>query len=221
MRPLLFAAGLSLLALSSACKRSSTSAEGAGTQANASTSASATTSSATASNASASGSAPSASSESSAPVPPFPPRPTEPPVLGAESYFAGSHAADAIADLRARNGGALRLLDMHLYPGRIVLKAQDPKGDAIDRWEIRPSGVIGPKPEGLSAKKLDKRLFDHADVPLAKLATMCADAITKSGLAGGAVTLVDVRRGKTGGVAMRFAVHANGTTRWIDVDVAK
>lgn len=152
----------------------------------------------------------------------LPPRPTEPVLLGNEaSFLTGTRALDAIEDVRQRNGGALELLDLHLYPARIVLKAKDPKSDAIQRWEIRTTGVIGPKVEGLSAKKLDGRLFDAALVPLATLASTTADAVTKSGIANGSATLVDVRRGKSGGVTMRIAVHASGATKWVDVDVPK
>jgi hypothetical protein len=152
----------------------------------------------------------------------LPPKPTEPVPLGeGASYFDGTKAADAIADVRARAGGALRLLDLHVYPARIVLKAKEPNGDAIQRWEIRATGVIGPKTEGLSAKKLDARLFDETAVPFAKLATLSKDAIGRSGLPSATITHVDVRRAKAGGVTMRFAVHSGKTTKWIDVDATK
>lgn len=212
MAPLVF--GLAL----SACRKDERASAGA---AAGSASAVASTSSSPSSSESVTEQPAASASTSSAPTSPLPPRPTEPPVLGAESYLAGTKALDAIVDLRARNGGALDLLDLHVYPGRIVLKARDPRSDAINRWEIRASGVIGPKPEGLSAKKLEKRLFGDAAVPLARLSTMCAEAVAKTGLADGLVTLVDVRRGKISGVTMRFAVHANGTTRWADVEVPK
>jgi hypothetical protein len=143
-------------------------------------------------------------------------------LLGNEaSFFTGTRALDAIEDVKQRNGGTLELLDLHLYPAKIVLKAKDPKSDAIQRWEIRTTGVIGPKVEGLSAKKLEGRLFDAALVPLATLAATTADAVRKSGIANGSATLVDVRRGKDGGVSMRIAVHASGATKWVDVDVPK
>jgi hypothetical protein len=143
-------------------------------------------------------------------------------LLGNEaSYLTGTRAFDAIEDVRQRNGGTLELLDLHLYPAKIVLKAKDPRSDAIQRWEVRTSGVIGPKVEGLSARKLEGRLFDAALVPLATIASAATDAVTKSGIANGSATLVDVRRGKTGGVTMRIAVHASGATKWVDVDVPK
>ncbi len=152
----------------------------------------------------------------------LPPRPTEPVLLGGEaSFLSGKRTAEALDDVRLRNGGALELLDLHIYPARIVLKAKEPKSDAIQRWEVRTTGVIGPKLEGLSAKKLEGRLFDVALLPLGGLEATARDAVTKSGLADGSATLVDVRRAKDGKLTMRIAVHSSTATKWVDVDVTK
>lgn len=117
------------------------------------------------------------------------------------SYYEGTNAADAVAQVRAKVGEPFRVLNVSIYRDRVTLQAQDPKKkENVDEYVVESGVLKPPKPVHLigigadDAKTLEANLFDPATVDLAKIPDLIHEADQKVQIEGRTFGGVDIRR---------------------------
>jgi|GEM_PF-6788252 len=124
-----------------------------------------------------------------------PPKPRPPRV----SYLEGTHAADAIKELRAKVGEPFKVLEISIDDDRLSLQLQDPKKrENVDeyRWydaELQPAVPVRLMGD-TDQESLDANVFDPADVDLTKIADLVREANEKVQLEGRQFSGVTIRR---------------------------
>lgn len=125
------------------------------------------------------------------------PKPQPPPPQ--VSYYEGTHAADAIQEIRAKVGEPFRVLRIDINDATIRLRAQDPKKkENVDEYTIRQGTIEPPAPVRLiglvDQKTLEANLFDPADVDLTKIPDLLRQAGEKVQLEGGKLSGISITR---------------------------
>jgi hypothetical protein len=115
------------------------------------------------------------------------------------NYYEGTHAADAIQQIRAKVGEPFRVLDISIDYDAVAVKAQDPKKKenvdeyTVRRGELRPSVPV--RLFGQSDQEtLEANLFDPATVDWAKIPDILRQANEKIQLEGGSFTGISIER---------------------------
>jgi hypothetical protein len=102
-----------------------------------------------------------------------------------------------IAALRARFGRETRVLNLDLRPEAFDVKVQDPAVPThVDRFTFEDGafGEPAPVPVGRSRKRLEAQLFPLAEVDLAILPRLLAEAEQRARTEGGKATHVRIER---------------------------
>ena len=146
------------------------------------------------------------------------PKPQAPPPPPKVSYYEGTHAADAIAQIRAKVGEPFRVVNIDIDDDTVRLKAQDPKNkENVDEYEIENGKLEPPKPVRLIAtdqKTLEANLFDPTDVDLSKVPDLLREANEKVQLEGRKLSDVTIARDMfEGGRPVMMDVNYRGTRK--------
>ena len=134
------------------------------------------------------------------------------------SYFAGTNAADAVAQIRAKVGEPFRVLEIHIRHDSVRVQAQDPKNkENFDEYLIE-HGVLQPsRPVRLfghpDEKTIEANLFDPATVALAKIPDLIREADQKIQIEGRGLNCVDIRHEMFGNGELRIDIDYNGTRK--------
>lgn len=127
-----------------------------------------------------------------------PPSPFERP-KPAFSYYEGTHAADAIAQVRAKVGEPFRVLNIHINEDMIRMQVQDPKKpENVDQYTIDEGKMRDPAPVRLfgdtDPSTLEANVFDPADVDLTKIASLIREGDEKIQLEGREMSSLSIER---------------------------
>lgn len=115
------------------------------------------------------------------------------------SYLEGTHAADAVQQIRAKVGEPFRVLRISIDDDSVTLKAQDPKKkENVDeytvlRGELRPSVPVRLFGQ-TDQETLEANLFDPATVDWDKIPDIMKEAVDKIHLEGGSLTDISIER---------------------------
>lgn len=109
-----------------------------------------------------------------------PPKP-RPPLV---NYYEGTHAADAIQQIRAKVGEPFKVLKIRIYNDSVWVQAQDPKKpENVDEYRISRGEMKDPVPVRLfgqtDQKALEANLFDPSTVDLSKIPDLVREAKEK------------------------------------------
>jgi hypothetical protein len=122
--------------------------------------------------------------------------------------FKGSTAQEALTELNARIGHPVRALKVQITPLSLSIQAQDPaKPDHVDEYQFEhiyafhnryhETRLTGPTAVQLDLinNNLAENLFDLADVNIAGISSIAAEAVKHCALQdGGAVTEINIQR---------------------------
>src|SRR5437867_419090 len=96
---------------------------------------------------------------------PFPSMPTtmafesSAPTPRAVDYLTGTHAAEAVKQVRDKVGEPFRVLEISVWDDRVTIQAQDPKKpENIDEYRVRGGQLEGPAPVRLFGDTDEKAL---------------------------------------------------------------
>jgi hypothetical protein len=124
-----------------------------------------------------------------------PPKP-QPPAI---SYYEGTHALDAIQQIRAKVGEPFRVLKIRIDDDSIMVQAQDPKKHEnvdeyrISRAELKPAIPVRLFGES-DQEALEANLFDPADVDFTKIPELVREANEKVQLEGRELSSISIDR---------------------------
>ncbi len=124
-----------------------------------------------------------------------PPEPVRPRI----SYYEGTHAADAIQQVRAKVGEPFRVLNIRIDEDSVRMQVQDPrKKENVDQY-VWDEGVLKPAaPVRLVGRTdqetLEANLFDPATVDLTKLGAVLREANEKVQLEGRELSGITIER---------------------------
>jgi hypothetical protein len=115
--------------------------------------------------------------------------PTPPPNPPSVAYLEGTHAADALKQVRAKVGEPFRVLRISIFDHSVSVQAQDPKKpENVDEYRVTGDQLHGPTPVRLlgltSQKVLEQNLFDPSDVAIEKIPDLVREASEKVVLEG-------------------------------------
>jgi hypothetical protein len=119
-----------------------------------------------------------------------------PPVV---SYYEGTHAVEAIQQIRAKVGEPFRILKLRIDDDYIVVQAQNPKKrENVDEYRISRGELKPAIPVRLfgqtDQETLEANLFDPSDVDLAKIPDLVREANEKVQLEGREISGISIDR---------------------------
>jgi hypothetical protein len=125
-----------------------------------------------------------------------PPQKPRAPVV---SYYEGTHAAEAIQQIRAKVGEPFRVMRVSIDDDVVWVRAQDPKKrENVDEYRITRGVMRDPVPVRLfgvtDQETLEANLFDPADVDWTKIPDLVREANEKIQLEGREMSGVSVVR---------------------------
>ena len=115
------------------------------------------------------------------------------------SYYEGTHAADAVQQVRAKVGEPFRVLNIHINDDMIRMQVQDPKKpENVDQYTIDEGKMKDPAPVRLfgdtDQATLEANVFDPADVDFTKIASLIREGDEKIQLEGRQISSVSIER---------------------------
>jgi hypothetical protein len=124
-----------------------------------------------------------------------PPKPRPPAV----AYYEGTHAAEAIQQIRAKVGEPFRVMRISIDRDSVTAEVQDPKKkENVDRYEVERGEVQGPRPVRLigdtDQKTIDANVFDPAGVDWTKIPALLREGNEKIQLEGRELSDISVER---------------------------
>lgn len=123
------------------------------------------------------------------------PRP-RPPVV---SYYEGTHAVEAIQQIRAKVGEPFRALKIRIDEDSVMVQAQDPKKrENVDEYRILRGELKPAAPVRLLGRSdqetLEANLFDPTDVDFTKIPDLVREANEKIELEGREIGGISIGR---------------------------
>jgi len=133
-------------------------------------------------------------------------------------YQEGTHAAEALAMVKAKVGEPFRVLQILVYPTHVKVQAQDPKKkENVDSYDAEDGKVGGPTPvlligEDNSAAGVSRAVFDPSQVAIDKISDLVQVAAQKIQLEGRDEPLVTIDRDMFEG-KVEIVVSYSGTRK--------
>jgi hypothetical protein len=134
------------------------------------------------------------------------------------NYYEGTHAAEAVQQIRAKVGEPFRVLRISIDSNSVTLKAQDPKKpENVDEYTVRRGELQPSVPVRLfgetDQKTLEANLFDPATVDWAKIPDILRMADQKIQLEGRTLSDISIERNMFDTGAVMIDVNYNGTRK--------
>jgi hypothetical protein len=126
-------------------------------------------------------------------APPAKPRPP------AVSYYEGTHAAEAIQQIRAKVGEPFRVMRISIDTDSVTVEVQDPKKkENVDSYQVERGELRTPEPVRLvgdtDLKTINANVFDPAGVDWTKIPDLLREGNAKIQLEGRELSDISIER---------------------------